>query len=99
MTMRVVPCTRCSNWVKDRCRVRTGAEHLPVVPSDQIPECPIADRCQHAQQTEGPCAVRRRGLVCASALATIMPYDQAMDDPRAFHADLVATPEDMKTEA
>jgi hypothetical protein len=99
VVMRIVPCTRCSNWKNNRCRVPIGAEPLPRVPAAEIPYCPLADRCQHAQRSSGPCSVRQRGLVCVSALATLMPYEQAMDDVRAFHADLVATPEDLKTEA
>jgi hypothetical protein len=40
--------------------------------------------------------VRRKGLVCESALAfNGMPRDEAMEHPLAFNAILVATPEDL----
>lgn len=97
LLMRVTPCTRCRvGWNKKqgRCNVDTGAEHLPDDPS--IPDCPIQDRCQHQIQSADPCVVRRKGLVCESALVESgLTADEAMDHPLAFNAVLVATPEDL----
>ncbi len=70
-TMYIVPCTRCSSgweFADNRCGAYMGVEHLPLVDASDVPECPIADRCQHQIQNTGPCPVRARGLVCKSAL-------------------------------
>lgn len=95
--MSTTPCTRCRvgwNKAQERCDVDTGSEHLPDSPS--IPDCPIQDRCQHQIQTQGPCVVRRKGLICESALVfNGMPREEAMDHPLAFNAVLVAAPEDL----
>lgn len=69
--MKVTPCTRCiTGWNKTakRCEIYAGVEHLPLVKEEDIPSCPIADRCQHQLQQSAPCVVRARGLVCESAL-------------------------------
>jgi len=98
-TMRVNPCHRaaCSNWSTGtrRCTVETGAEHLPLVRAWKVPDCPLAVACQHAVQSGGLCAVRERGMVCVSALATRMPYQAAMDHADGFHAMVVASPEEV----
>lgn len=92
--MAVTPCTRCHvGWDAGlgRCTVETGAEHLPRMKPEWIPDCPLASRCQHGLQSEGPCAIRQRGLVCESALrwsGVPMPEDH----PLAFNADCVALP-------
>lgn len=97
--MNVTPCNRCRQWDKKftRCSVDTGAEHLPDEPSEKIPDCPIQDRCQHQLQTpDSPCVVRKKGLICESALVfNGMSRDDAMDHPLAFNADMVATPEEI----
>lgn len=90
MDMQVTTCDRCSQgWSKmlGRCAIETGAEHLPIV--DEIPECPIAEQCQHGIQQDGPCAVRSRGLICESAL-TYSGVVDAADHPLSFHAWTVA---------
>lgn len=101
MEMRVKPCTRCSfGWDAPTrsCRIDTGAEHLPLVPPDEIPACPMSAQCQHQIQVgDQPCAVRARGLVCESALAWAGDADPK-SNPISFHADLVASPEDLKWE-
>lgn len=98
-TMNVTPCSRCRQWDKQstRCTVYTGAEHLPDEPAEKVPVCPIQDRCQHQLQTpDGPCVVRLKGLICESALVFDgLSRHDAMDHPLAFHADVVASPEDI----
>jgi hypothetical protein len=95
MAMVAVPCSRCNvGWDGTKCTVPTGAEHLPDDP--KLPTCPIQDRCQHQAQSKEPCVVRRKGLVCESALIAggLSPYE-ASDHPLSFHADLMATEEDL----
>lgn len=87
MEMRVTVCDRCHvGWdaKNKRCKVDTGAEHLP--DEAVVPECPIQDRCQHNLQA-APCMVRRKGLICESALieSGMSPTDAA-DHPLSFHA-------------
>lgn len=68
--MRVVPCTRCSSgWdaASRSCLAETGCEDIGVVAA--VPDCPIQERCQHQAQATGPCEVRARGMICASALS------------------------------
>lgn len=94
LDMRVVVCTRCrSGWDKalGKCSIDTGVEHFPV--SNQIPECPIQDWCQHQlQSTDGPCSVRARGMVCESAFVYVgLPVDQWI----SFSASTAATAEDL----
>ncbi len=89
--MRVVPCERgrCPNWdrARVRCVVDTGAEHFPVE-TGPAPACPIQDRCQHQIQAgDRPCPVRARGMLCESVVGA--------DDPRSFHAMMVADPEEL----
>lgn len=94
--MRVAICTRCSQgWsaTEQRCEVVTGAEHLPLVAAEDVPACPIADRCQHQRQQAEPCVVRARGLVCESALSFV-GLDGA-NHPLGFNAQVVATPEEV----
>lgn len=96
--MAVTPCTRCrTGWNREtqRCDVETGAEHLPRLRPEWVPECPMAAQCQHALQTEGPCAIRQRGLVCESALRWSGVQDPE-DHPLAFNADCVAPPEQVE---
>lgn len=101
MEMIVVTCSRCRQWVKSegRCSVYTGAEHLPLVDASEVPECPLQSRCQHEiQAAPSPCPVRSRGMVCESALR-FSGVPNPEDDPRSFHADLVATPEEWHARA
>lgn len=89
--MRVTPCDRCSSgWDKRlrRCTIYTGAEGFDDVPEAEIPDCPLKDRCQHNLQ-DGVCVVRRKGLVCESALATVMTPEEAAAHPLAFNAGLL----------
>jgi hypothetical protein len=110
MDMRAASCDRCSSgWDKSkgRCTVYVGVEHLPVLhdssPSSRrgtkgaVPDCPIADRCQHQlQELPGLCAVRARGLVCESALvAGGMAPDAAVDHPDSFNANTIAGPDEV----
>jgi hypothetical protein len=98
--MRVTPCTRCNaGWdqASRTCTIPTGAEHLPLEPADQIPTCPIQDRCQHQVQLGViPCPIRARGLICESALieSGLSPEDAA-SHPLGFNADCVASPEEV----
>lgn len=98
MTMQVVVCSRCRQWDEQftLCSVVTGAEHLPD-DLDDIPDCPIQERCQHQLQAgEGPCVVRRKGLVCESALVFGgLSRNAAMGHQLSFHADTVASPEEV----
>ncbi len=74
-------CTRCASWSKteSRCDVYIGVEHLARVRRSKVPDCPIADRCQHQiQSNPRPCPVRARGLICESVVGE--------DHPRAFNA-------------
>lgn len=91
MDMHVVECNRCSvGWDKRerRCTVYIGSEHLPTVAD--APDCPIADRCQHAiQAAHGLCDVRRAGLVCESALV-FAGTANAQEHPLAFNANFVS---------
>jgi hypothetical protein len=87
--MQVTPCTRCtSGWDKaaGRCTVEVGVEHLPDEP--EAPTCPIQDRCQHqVQASPDPCIVRRKGMICESALIYAgMPEDEARGHPLGFSA-------------
>jgi len=95
IAMLVTTCDRCATgWdaPSKRCRVETGAEHLP---DDVPPECPIADRCQHQLQAgSGLCLVRRKGLVCESALTYSGVLDVA-NHPYGFNANVVASPEEV----
>lgn len=98
MTMLVTPCVRCSAWRQTGCSAETGAEHFPEVDAPQVPPCPLADRCQHQIQAGAePCVVRRRGMVCESALRLAGVTDPE-DHPLAFHAMVAATPEDLAAE-
>lgn len=96
--MQVTTCDRCHvGWDKttQTCKVPTGAEHLPDEPD--IPTCPIQDRCQHQIQRTGPCDVRRKGLVCESALIfSGLSPDEAADHPLGFNAITVASPEEIE---
>jgi hypothetical protein len=95
--MSVTPCTRCAtgwNAETKRCEVETGAEHLPKVKPEWVPDCGIADRCQHGIQSEGPCEVRLRGMVCESALRE-MGVPDPMSHPLSFTADCVASLEEL----
>lgn len=95
MTMYVTPCDRCkAGWNKRlrRCNIETGAEHL--TDSKNIPTCPIQDRCQHQVQETGPCLVRRKGLICESALvAGGLSEEDAAAHPLSFHAYMMIDPE------
>lgn len=85
--MLVKACDHCSNWAGAACAVVTGCEHLAVVPVQDRPACPLSAVCQHELQSPGGCAVRRRGLVCVSALVHEgMDYDAAMEKEWSFHA-------------
>lgn len=92
-TMRIAPCVRarCPNWERNRCGVHMGVEHLPTVPPDQVPDCPLRASCQHqAQSGPSPCPVRARGLVCESALRIAgVPESELSDHPLAFNAYLM----------
>jgi hypothetical protein len=92
--MRVTPCTRCRvGWSEElgECMVPTGCEHLPL--EDDVPNCPISDRCRHQiQRGNGPCAVRARGMVCESALA-YAGVEGFANHPLGFNADCVASEE------
>jgi hypothetical protein len=95
--MSVTPCTHCSvgwNQKTKQCDVETGAEHLPRVKPEWIPDCGIAERCQHALQSSGPCPIRLRGMVCESALR-----EMGVPDPEShklsFTAECVASPEEV----
>ncbi|APU88990.1 hypothetical protein Rctr197k_195 [Virus Rctr197k] len=96
VTMKVVPCRRCHNWAGTHCVVETGCEHLPEVPQNEVPTCPIQDRCQHQIQAgDSPCVVRARGMVCESALVMDgMTEDQAMMAEVGFSAITVCPPEE-----
>jgi hypothetical protein len=68
--------------------VDTGAEDL--ADALEVPRCPIEDACQHQAQSEGPCMVRRKGMVCESALVHAgMTRDEATAHPLAFNATLL----------
>jgi hypothetical protein len=97
LTMRVTTCVRCENWADEgRCTVPTGAEHLPL--EQDVPICPIQDRCQHQiQMGPVPCVVRARGLICESALVwSGMTETEAMSHPLGFSAMCVASPEELE---
>jgi hypothetical protein len=100
--MRAVPCSRCTvGWdsKKKACTIESGAEHFPLVPEVKIPTCPIQDRCQHQVQSDGPCVIRSRGMVCESALVEGgMTPDEAMSDPTSFNADFMMTAEEWAAE-
>jgi len=88
--MRAVPCNRCTaGWGREeqRCTISVGCEHLPTVEPREVPDCPIQDRCQHQAQSEGPCSVRARGMICESALVLAGIPDQDAH-PLAFNAQL-----------
>jgi hypothetical protein len=87
--MLVQPCTRCpSGWNGRSCIIETGCEHMPLVPDNEIPDCPIQDQCQHQAQSVGPCAVRARGMICQSALKHAgMSEVESFDHPLSFNAD------------
>lgn len=90
--MHVTNCTRCAGgWSRKlrACVVDTGSEHLPLVQLVDVPDCPLAARCQHQiQRGSRPCPVRARGMVCESALvAGGMTKEEAQADPRSFNAD------------
>lgn len=91
ISMRVTGCTQCNNWdVRDkRCTVPSGAEALPWVV--EVPSCPIEDRCQHqVQELPLPCAVRRAGMICESALIfSGMDVADATEHKLAFNASLL----------
>lgn len=93
MDMRVTPCNRCDQgWDKDagRCAVYVGVERFVTVAADKVPECPIADRCQHQlQATPKPCLVRERGFICESALVFAGVPD-AEDHPLSFNDNMMA---------
>ena len=77
--MSAVPCDRCrSGWDGTKCTVTTGVESWDSISND-IPECPISDLCQHQRQIPTPCGVRLKGMVCLSALEYA---DIPGDDPR-----------------
>jgi hypothetical protein len=87
-TMRVVVCDRCVGWdrVARRCAIDTGAEDLPL--EALVPDCPIQDRCQHQIQSDGPCLIRARGMICESALV-FAGVPNAERHPLAFNASLL----------
>ncbi len=93
--MKVTICDRCTTgWdvAQKRCSIDSGAEHLP---DADPPDCPIANRCQHQVQLGSvPCVVRRKGLVCESAL-TFSGVANAHDHPFGFNAYVVASPEEV----
>lgn len=95
--MLVTPCNRCDNWSRSlsSCQVYIGVEHLPLVISAAVPDCPIHHRCQHQIQTSPqPCEVRARGLVCESALREAGDPDPE-GHPLSFHAMLMATSDEI----
>lgn len=101
MTMRAIPCNKCkTGWDKrlKKCTVPTGAEHLP--DEAEVPTCPIQERCQHqVQKPNEPCEVRRKGLICESALIESgMSAVEAADHPLSFHAEMMMTEEDLAEE-
>jgi hypothetical protein len=102
LEMNAVPCSRCSvGWDRKRrsCTVPTGAEHLPLVPSAEVPDCPMATKCQHQVQSKTPCAVRARGMVCQSALKYAgMSETDSFDHPQSFHANFAYPTEDGNNE-
>lgn len=89
--MRVTPCTRCpGGWNHElwRCTIYVGAEELD--DEADVPTCPIQDRCQHQiQSLPGPCVVRRKGLVCESALTLEIGVEAAREHPLSFNAQLM----------
>ena len=91
------PCTMCpTGWdhTTRRCTVEMGAEHLPDV--DGAPDCPIQSRCRHQHQSDGLCPIRRKGLVCESALVVGgMSDEEAADCDYGFNAITVASPDDL----
>ena len=97
LRMVASPCdgARCGNWApgQARCTVATGAESLPAVAAEAWPSCPLQAHCQHhlqsARDVAGTCTVRRAGLVCVSALATLMPYPKAEAHDLAYHGDFI----------
>jgi hypothetical protein len=94
IAMRVTACSRCSvewNTALQRCQVEIGVEHLPLTP--KVPTCPLQDRCQHQVQSQSPCAVRARGLICESALRFAGVADPE-SHPLAFDAITVVSPEE-----
>lgn len=97
-TMVVTACDRCTaGWDRKlrRCTIATGAEHLP--DEIDVPVCPIQDRCQHQLQSSVPCLVRRKGLICESALIYAgMSEEEAAEHPLAFNATVVITPEELE---
>jgi hypothetical protein len=97
ITMRVTTCTKCSSgWNKEtqRCEVPVGCEHLPLVPQNEIPDCPIVATCRHQMQSVGPCVVRARGMVCESALVHAGVPD-VWDIPYTFDATTVVSEEEL----
>lgn len=87
--MHVTPCNRCTGgWDTKlgRCAIYTGAEEFEDEPGDP-PRCPISERCQHhVQAVGGLCVVRRKGMVCESALALELGVEAAREHPLAFNA-------------
>jgi hypothetical protein len=81
LKMQVTTCTRCASWqkVEQRCNVYIGCEEEALAAPADVPECAIADRCQHQiQALPAPCPVRARGMVCESVVG--------VDSPIAFNA-------------
>lgn len=96
MQMQVAPCTRCQHWSREQngCTVDTGCEHLPEEPPERVPDCPIADRCQHQiQKNPAPCVVRARGMICESALRFAHVPDPEGHE-LAYNANTIASPEE-----
>ncbi len=91
--MRVTTCDRCPvGWdrASGTCTVTTGAEHLPDVTDAEVPSCPMQERCQHQIQAgDKPCTIRRKGLICESALAW-SGEPEPMSHPLGFSAMCVA---------
>lgn len=89
--MTVTPCSPCrTGWDRalGRCTIETGAEDLP--DAGEVATCPIQDHCQHQAQSEGPCLVRRKGMICESALVEGgMSPDEAIAHPLSFNATLM----------
>lgn len=92
--MRVANCNRCTvGWNKKlgKCTIETGAEHLELVPAHEVPTCPMQEVCQHQVQSETPCAVRSKGLICESALIwSGLSEAEAFDHPLSFNATMMA---------
>ena len=88
----IVDCTRCGigwNRKAQRCDAYLGVEHFPLVLSEYVPDCALANRCQHQiQEGDKPCKVRARGMVCELGLKAAGVED-VMGHPLTFNANFV----------